>query len=366
MKGFKHLSPSPSEHLAALRILDANRNRASEGLRVVEEFCRFALADQHLTRLWKQLRHDLIAALDEIPRADLIVARETQLDVGTAVTTLQEGSRHSLAHVVDASCQRIQQALRVMEEYCKFATPTTAKRIENLRYQAYTLAKACTITAESQQRLQSVQLYVLVDAAEDEAAFANRLKVLIAAGVHALQLRDKSLDDRSLTARARLARAQLDEAVTEPASRPLLIMNDRPDIAVLAKADGVHVGQDELTVHDTRQIVGPHMLIGVSTHTIQQARQAVLDGANYIGCGPTFPSPTKHFDDFPGTPFLQQVAAEISLPAFAIGGITLENLPRVQAAGFTRIAIGHAIANNPQPHAATASFLTALTSHPHA
>jgi len=139
-------------------------------------------------------------------------------------------------------------------------------------------------------------------------------------------------------------------------------MNDRPDLAVLACADGVHVGQKELDVRDVRRIVGPNLLIGVSTHTIEQARQAVLDGANYIGCGPTFPSGTKYFDHFPGLDFLRQVAAEISLPAFAIGGITRENLADVLATGFTRVAVGGAMAMSSNPTLAVNDFLVGLTS----
>lgn len=351
---------SSAEWLAALRILDVNVNRANEGLRVVEEYCRFVLADQHLTRQCKQLRHDLSSVCATIPTGDLHLARETQFDVGTTVTTPQEGNRQSLAHVAEASLQRIQQALRVLEEYGKLANPELGCRIESLRYRAYTLAKACTITADSQQRLKSVQLYVLLDGDTDEIVFAGRLKALIAAGVHAIQLRDKSLDDRSLLTRARLARALILETAADAQTRPLLIVNDRPGLAFLARADGVHVGQNELTVHDARQIVGPNMLIGVSTHTLEQARQAVLDGANYIGCGPTFPSATKHFDNFPGPAFLTEVAAEISLPAFAIGGITLENLPQVLATGFTRVAVSSAITGNSNRAAATASFLDAL------
>ena len=108
-------------------------------------------------------------------------------------------------------------------------------------------------------------------------------------------------------------------------------MNDRPDLAVLAGADGVHVGQEELSVKDARRIVGPSALVGVSTHSIQQARAAVLDGANYIGVGPTFPSGTKTFAAFTGVELLQAVQAEIRLPAFAIGGVTAANLPQVLA-----------------------------------
>jgi len=126
-------------------------------------------------------------------------------------------------------------------------------------------------------------------------------------------------------------------------------VNDRPDRAALAGADGVHVGQDELSVKDVRAIVGPGRLVGVSTHSIEQARQAVLDGADYIGVGPTFPSGTKQFDTFPGPALLRQVAEEIRLPAFAIGGIDLGNLSEVLESGIRRVAVGRAItaAENP-------------------
>jgi thiamine-phosphate pyrophosphorylase len=126
-------------------------------------------------------------------------------------------------------------------------------------------------------------------------------------------------------------------------------MNDRPDLAVLTDADGVHVGQEELSVRDARRIVGPSRLVGVSTHTLEQARQAVLDGADYIGVGPVFPSTTKNFTKLAGLDFVRQVAAEITLPAYAIGGITLENLDQVLECGARRVAVSGVIcrADNP-------------------
>src|SRR4029077_11335298 len=99
----------------------------------------------------------------------------------------------------------------------------------------------------------------------------------------------------------------------------LFVMNDRADLAVLADAAGEHDRQEELTVKEARRIVGPDRLVGVSTHTIEQARQAVLDGADYLGVGPVFPSGTKSFDQLAGLDFVRQVAAEIKLPWFAIG-----------------------------------------------
>jgi thiamine-phosphate pyrophosphorylase len=238
-----------------------------------------------------------------------------------------------------------------MEECLKLADPAAAVQLEALRYRTYTLAKAWVTTADSQQRMEAARLYVLVDGKGSECEFAEQVTTLIRAGVDVIQFRDKSLDDRTLLSRARLLRRVIDESsvthhlplTTYPppdtSHEPLLIINDRPDIAVLARADGVHVGQEELPVHEVRQIVGTEMLIGVSTHTIEQARQAVLDGANYIGCGPVFPSATKQFDHFPGLEFLRQVAEEIALPAFAIGGITLQNVPQVFAAGSQRVAV---------------------------
>jgi len=159
---------SAADRLAALRIIDANFNRAAEGLRVVEEHCRFALNDRHLTERCKQLRHELTSALAALPKTHLHAARETQSDVGTSVSTSAEGTRKSLAHVAAASWQRVEQALRAIEEYVKLLSPAIAPRIENLRYQSYTLAKACTITAASRDQLASARLYVLLDGRSSE------------------------------------------------------------------------------------------------------------------------------------------------------------------------------------------------------
>jgi thiamine-phosphate pyrophosphorylase len=344
------------DNLAALRILDANLNRASEGLRVVEDYCRFALDDLHLARRCKEIRHGLVSALSSISTPALAAARESQQDVGAEISTPQEGDRQSLAHIAAASWQRVQQALRVIDECVKLLAPAAATAIERLRYQSYTLAKACLTAHESDQRLLAARLHVLMDGAKSERSFIRRINGLVAAGVAIIQLRDKRLADRKLLSRAKLLRQLIDEA----GGGVLFIMNDRPDLAVLSRANGLHIGQDELTVKDARLITGPQMLIGVSTHSIEQARQAVLDGANYIGCGPTFTSSTKEFDRFPGLPFLQEVAAEISLPAFAIGGITLKNVQDVVATGIKRIAVSSAVMAASDRSAAVHVLLAAL------
>jgi thiamine-phosphate pyrophosphorylase len=140
----------------------------------------------------------------------------------------------------------------------------------------------------------------------------------------------------------------------------LFVMNDRPDIARLAEADGVHLGQEDMPVQDARRILGPGALIGVSTHSLDQARQAVLDGASYIGVGPAFPSGTKSFSEFPGERLIREVAEETSLPAFVIGGINLKTIDRAVAAGAQRVAVSQAICQADEPRLATLELVRRL------
>jgi thiamine-phosphate pyrophosphorylase len=342
------------EQVGSLRVLDAAANRAREGLRVVEDFVRFVLDDRHLTAELKQMRHALAGALGRIPIEQRLASRETQADVGTALTTAAEEERQDTAAVVTANFLRLQEGLRTLEEMGKLHSTQVAACAKQLRYRAYTLERAIQTTGTSRNRLAGARLYVLIDGRSSNEQFDALARSLIAVGVHVIQLRGKRLDDRRLLGLARRLRG------LTAGSRTLFVMNDRPDLAALARADGVHVGQEELTVKDARAIVGPEALIGVSTHSIDQAKQAVLDGANYIGVGPTFPSSTKTFEAFPGVELLRAVAADIRLPAFAIGGITRENLPQVLDAGLRRIAVGAAVTEDADPAAAARELLAML------
>jgi thiamine-phosphate pyrophosphorylase len=347
------MGDSPSHH-AAWRILDANANRASEGLRVAEEYARFVLDDPHLTRLLKELRHDLAAVLKQIPPEWRTAARATRDDVGTQIATPAESRRADPAGVAAAGFQRVEQSLRALEEYGKIVAPFAAAEFEQLRYRTYTLEKAALATARALERLAGARLYVLIDGGKDLDELTRRCEALVSAGVHVLQLRDKRLDDRTLLERARALRK------IAAGSETLFIMNDRADLAYLAQADGVHVGQEELPVKDARAIVGPKALVGVSAHSLEQARAAVLDGADYLGVGPTFPSATKEFATFPGLELLEAVSREIRLPAFAIGGVSLDNVPQVKEAGFTRIAVNAAVNGAADPAVAVREFLKLL------
>jgi thiamine-phosphate pyrophosphorylase len=333
------------------RIIDAAANRTREALRVIEDFVRFGLNDAHLAKLLKGQRHDFAAAMSSIDPNHLMNCRDTLSDVGTSISTASEYLRESCKDVVCAAFKRLQEALRSLEEYSKAIDPAVSVQFEQLRYRAYTLEKAVLKTSTSQNRLDGKSLYLLVTASQCACGFEQTVKAALTAGIRIVQLREKSLDDRELLLQARQLREWTNQFDA------ILIINDRPDIAVLCQADGVHVGQDELTVRDARMIVGPDLLIGVSTHSIEQARQAVLDGADYLGVGPTFPSGTKSFEQFPGLDFVRQVASEIRLPWFAIGGIDEHNIADVTNAGASRVAVSGAVCASRDSEAAVRNLM---------
>lgn len=335
----------PTESLAAARAVDANLNRAREALRVLDDYTRFALNDAGLSRVLKDLRHRLAAASERLPPRTLLAARDTPGDVGTALTAGGEYIRHSPASVAQANLKRLQEALRSLEEFGKVLSADFAREVEGIRYETYTVEAAVVRRTGLSAPWRDAKLYLLVTGARCAAALDWTIAEAAAGGVDVVQLREKDLSDRELLERARKVRKWT------RAAGVLFVVNDRPDIARLCEADGVHLGQDDLSVSAARRIVGPDVTVGVSTHDLEQVRRAVLDGADYLGVGPVFPSETKRFEHFPGLDFVREVTAETALPSFALGGITLANVGAVTAAGASRVAVSSAIATADDPRA---------------
>jgi len=332
------------------------------------------LDDAGLTQRLKTFRHQFQNVLQQFPMEARLEARNTEQDVGTDISADGEYQRPAVGDLLSANFSRLQESLRSLEEFSKMFDPPAAQKFEQLRYQGYTLQKDVDSrlqTADGRQQtadssrdgstappllpsainrltslLQNSKLYALVDTQSDAAAFQEFITDIIDGGVDIIQLRDKQADDRTLLARSQIVK----DCIAASPREVLFVMNDRPDLAVLAGADGVHVGQEELPVRLVRQMVGT-LLIGVSTHSIGQARQAVQDGADYIGAGPVFESATKEFTQFPGLEYLREVAAEIEIPVFAIGGITAEHLEEVYQTGIRRVAVSSALAENPKESA---------------
>lgn len=329
----------------ALRILDANANRAREALRVLEDYARFALNHDALSAGLKQVRHDLAAATGPL-LADAILCRDTPGDVGTDNKTAAETQRDDLAAVVTAAGKRLGEALRVIEEMLKLADASSAGKIEAIRYRFYDLEQQIARALGRSRRMADVRLYVLITESACSGPWLTVAEQAILGGADCLQLREKSLDGGELLARAR--------TLVELCRRynVLCIINDRPDIAILSGADGVHVGQGDLPAAEVRRLVGGQMIVGVSTHRIEQAKQAVVDGADYIGVGPIFRSPTKPRDFAAGLEYARQVADAIRIPAVAIAGITLDNVDEVLACGIRAVAVTAAVAGAADPRRA--------------
>jgi thiamine-phosphate pyrophosphorylase len=316
-----------------LRLLDANFNRAREALRVMEDYARFVRNDADLSEALKMIRHDLVDAT-MLHVVDAIVYRDTPGDVGTAIGTEAEMMRHDLAHVVTAAGKRLGEALRAIEEYLKTIDPIAAGDVEAIRYRFYAVEQRIATTLRPAAcAFADVRLYVLITESLCKISWLDAARQAIEGGADCLQLREKDMESGEL-----LRRASAFTALCR-AHGVISIINDRPDIAALSDADGVHVGQGDLPIAAVRQLLGRSKIVGVSTHTIEQARAAERDGADYIGVGPVFPSQTKPRDFLPGLDFARQVAAEITIPAIAIAGITLENLDEVLATGVNGVAV---------------------------
>jgi thiamine-phosphate pyrophosphorylase len=338
------------------RILDASANRAREGLRVVEDYVRFVLDDPGLTRRLKDVRHRFAEAERGLDANLLLDSRDTIEDVGTHIMTRSEQLRENPRAVLAANFKRIAEALRSLEEYSKLVDIWLAGRFEVLRYDIYTIEKL-TMTAVSAYRgLGNAALMVLVGGLETLGDLTWIVDEALAGGADCIQLREKGLGDRNYLSRAREVR------VLTAKARVPFIVNDRVDLSRLARADGVHVGQEDLLVRDARRILGGAAHVGVSTHDRAQIDAAVLAGATYLGVGPVFSSPTKEFSEpeLAGLSLVRFAAESTTLPWFAIGGIDEANLDRVLDAGATRIAVSAAVIRAKRPRRAVESLKARL------
>jgi thiamine-phosphate pyrophosphorylase len=321
-----------------LRILDANANRAREALRVIEDYARFVLNDDQICGTLKQLRHDFAAATAGFS-THAILHRDTPGDVGVPIKTESELHRENVNDVVIAAGKRLGEALRTIEEYAKTFDAPAAATIESLRYRFYDIEQKIAHTLHPAAcGLARLRLYVLITENLCNRPWLDAAEQAILGGADALQLREKNLPGGEFLNRARqfvnLCRKHNVKS----------IINDRPDIALLANADGVHVGQDDLPAIEVRKLIGRDKILGVSTHNLDQAKQAVRDGADYIGVGPIFCSSTKPRDFLPGLPFAHEIfKANLPIPAIAIAGITLENVNEVITSGIGAVAVTAAV-----------------------
>lgn len=288
---------------AILRILDANLNRAREALRVLEDLARFQRDDAALATSLKDARHRLDREARPLAR-ELLAARDSAADVGKDGDLPVEGPR-PLGAVASANLKRAQEALRSIEEVAKGRHPGLSRTAHALRYRLYGIEKGM---ADPRRLLRAARLYVLLDPSVTRRPLARVAREAVAGGAEMVQLRQKPRPDPGL---AREIRSAVPEA--------LFVVNDDAAVALASGADGVHVGRGDLSIREARALgVG---IVGATTHSLEEARRAAREGADYVSVGPMFRTPLKPDLEPRGFEYLAAVK-RMGVPWFCIGGIT--------------------------------------------
>ncbi len=320
------------------RMLDANINRASEGLRVLEDVARFSLCNEVLTKRLKTMRHNTRKSIAG-SGLNLIEYRDADGDVGPAVSKdLGVENKSNLQELVAANFKRAQEALRSIEEgLCVLGKNDVSRNFERNRYLLYSLEKEFNncLKVVLKQDILKAGIYCLTS--EEHSRGRNNIEVvstMLKAGIKLVQYREK---DKTMLEKYRQC-IKIREMTAEAGAS--LIVNDHVDLAKIVCADGVHLGQDDMPVAAVRQLVGNTMVIGVSTHSPEQAAKAVNDGADYIGVGPIYKTYTKKdVCDPVGFGYLDYVVKNVKIPFVAIGGIKIHNLRQVVEHGAKCVAL---------------------------
>jgi thiamine-phosphate pyrophosphorylase len=342
---------------AVYRIIDANFNRAREALRVIEEFCRFALNSAPLTQRSKQLRHELSAAIGKLDAERLIASRDSIGDVGAGATVENQLRRGDLRDCFTAGCKRLTESLRALAEMSQTLEPEVAQAIEKMRFCAYSLEKDIVLFADAAEKFKTVRLYVIISNSlpVDVLSLTHQC---IAGGADCIQLRAKGVEDDKLFALAsEFVKVCKDVGV-------LAIINDRVDIAVASGADGVHLGQNDIHIEQARKLQMTPLIIGKSTHSIEQLRAACEELPTYVSLGPVFTTGTKLGAKPVGLDYVKQGVEELTgtgIGHVAIGGITLDNVEDVLKAGAKTIAVCSAVTEAADPTAACRALKEKIT-----
>jgi thiamine-phosphate pyrophosphorylase len=330
------------------RIIDANFNRAREGLRVMEEYCRFVLDSSVFSGRAKSIRHRLCEAIREFDAVDLVCSRDSVDDVGRGLQVGGQLRRRDLPDVFLAACKRGSEALRSLAEASQIVSASAAGVFDQLRFELYSLEKDVLVSVDVRARFDAVRLYVLVVAGgdSDEAKVLDMVEACCCGGADCVQLRAKGLEDsRLLSLSRRFVQQCRRHGVVS-------IINDRVDIAVLSGADGVHLGQGDIAAGEGRKLCSRPMIFGVSTHSESQLKAAIEAGADYVGLGPVFATKTKSRLDVAGCDYVRdgvKILAGTGVGHVAIGGIDSDNVEEVLAAGANAVAVCSAVCGSADP-----------------
>ncbi len=347
----KSMSVTPPSDNRIAQLIDANLDRAREGLRVMEDWCRFGLKRSDFSIQIKDWRQQLGLHHHSIYRK----ARLTSNDPAMGVSHQLQKVRSTPEAVFIANSSRVQEALRVIEEFTRITDPTLCEIATTIRYETYEIQIKVLNSSEGINKrkiLQDSFIYLITTNRSDlEEVVLQALK----AGVKIVQYREKFLNDNEKISQAKCL-ASLCKKYNS-----LFIVNDRIDIAIAVDADGVHLGKEDIPTKIARELLGAEKIIGRSTHCLEDIKNAEEEGCDYIGIGPIFSSETKKELNPIGIDHLKKGSSETLLPAFAIGGINNSNIKKLNQINNLRIAVSNAIINSNDPFSKTEELIKFLT-----
>ena len=336
-----------------LRIIDANLNRIGEGLRVLEEGARFILNDAVLSESLKTMRHQL-SVRDAGTRLRYLNARDSQNDVGADIKVNFQSNKKELGGTITANARRVEESLRVMEEMSNVkGIELDSQAYQDARFKLYTIEKE--LIARITRRDKAARIYGLYTVIDSDCLKGRNIievaSQVLAGGVKLIQMRDKNSSKKELLTLA----IALKKLCVE--NEALLIINDHLDIALASDADGLHVGQEDLPVKAARAFLPIDKLIGCSVTSVNEAQKAKEDGADYLACGAIYATSTKPNCPVVGLDELREIKKAVDMPLVAIGGINIENIPDIFAAGADAAAVISAVVLARSPERAAKEML---------
>ena len=340
------------------RIIDANLNRAGEGLHLLEEIARLIVNDASLAQQLKTIRHEVLRG-DWLFNQQLLQSRNSEGDVGIDIEVPGEKKQRELPIVAVANARRVQESLRILEEMSKI--PGTSPKLDpekfkEARFAIYTIEQTLLSKLSRQDKTKRLTgLYAIIDSqALNKRSHIEVASQLIRGGARIIQLRDKLRSKGELLPVAQ----QIKELCSE--HDVLFIMNDYLDLALAVDADGLHLGQKDLPISAARRLMPIDKIIGCSTTTVEQAVAAESGGADYIAVGSIYTTSFKETATVIGLERLRQIRQAVGLPLVAIGGITVDKVTEVLAAGADSIAMISAILKTEDVEEATRQVIASF------
>ncbi len=318
-------------------LIDANLSRAKEGMRVVEDTARFVLRNEVLYVKIRPLRH-LLAQLEYmLGGATRLTGRDLGQDFGVASQENNMASRRNFWGLIKANFGRLEEALRVLEEYTKIYLPQHYPYFEKLRHDVYRLefeVLSATPHYWLQLYFESGIVYPVSDGTDE-------LIWLMDHGAKVVQLRNKNGDKNEIYNQAKFLCDYIDkkDKTAFDYTPVLLIIDDCAEVAAKLPVAGIHIGQADMPLIQARKILGSSKIIGKSNNNLEQMKASVAEGADYVSIGPIFPTPIKKDRTPVGVEAIKKIKKEIFIPWVAIGGINKENAPELYAAGANNIAL---------------------------